>query len=263
MFARFWWEFIVGDDWRIAAGLAVALGLSALLVHEDLADLVAPPARGARTPRRVAPPSHAQLRLTRHGGDRSPFCDDAFGCTRLRRVRVRSGRNPVVARRLVYSRCPCARAALRRSPPPAPCSRGRAGNRATGGDREPGSGEKRTCGAQLRRAGMAILRCSSSTEGCSSAAGSQRRRAAKAAIPPAVLRTDRRQRRARRCRSERGSRPRRPPNRAIARVRERDLKDVVLRENCLTREERDRGPEGSINANGDRAVDGDLCPKDG
>ena len=37
VFARFWWEFIVGDDWRIAAGLAVALGLCALLVHEDLA----------------------------------------------------------------------------------------------------------------------------------------------------------------------------------------------------------------------------------
>ena len=37
LFARFWWEFVVGDDWRIAAGLAVALGLCALLVHEDLA----------------------------------------------------------------------------------------------------------------------------------------------------------------------------------------------------------------------------------
>ena len=36
-FARFWWEFIVGDDWRVAAGLAVALALCALLVHEDLA----------------------------------------------------------------------------------------------------------------------------------------------------------------------------------------------------------------------------------
>ena len=36
-FARFWWDFIVGDDWRTAAGLAVALGLCALLVHEDLA----------------------------------------------------------------------------------------------------------------------------------------------------------------------------------------------------------------------------------
>jgi hypothetical protein len=37
LFARFWWEFIVGDDWRIAAGLAVALVVCALLVHEDLA----------------------------------------------------------------------------------------------------------------------------------------------------------------------------------------------------------------------------------
>jgi hypothetical protein len=31
-FFRFWWDFIVGDDWRIAAGVAVALGLTALLV---------------------------------------------------------------------------------------------------------------------------------------------------------------------------------------------------------------------------------------
>jgi hypothetical protein len=30
-FARFWWDFIVGDDWRVAAGIAVALGLTALL----------------------------------------------------------------------------------------------------------------------------------------------------------------------------------------------------------------------------------------
>jgi hypothetical protein len=31
-FARFWWDFIVGDDWRIAAGVVVVLGLGALLV---------------------------------------------------------------------------------------------------------------------------------------------------------------------------------------------------------------------------------------
>ena len=37
VFARFWWEFIVGDDWRTAAGLAAALGLCALLVHESIA----------------------------------------------------------------------------------------------------------------------------------------------------------------------------------------------------------------------------------
>ena len=35
-FGRFWWTFIVGDDWRVAAGVAVALGLTALLVHEDV-----------------------------------------------------------------------------------------------------------------------------------------------------------------------------------------------------------------------------------
>ncbi|HEX6620283.1 MAG TPA: hypothetical protein VF024_11520 [Solirubrobacteraceae bacterium] len=31
-FARFWWEFIVGDDWRIAAGVVVVLAAGALLV---------------------------------------------------------------------------------------------------------------------------------------------------------------------------------------------------------------------------------------
>jgi hypothetical protein len=24
-FAEFWWNFVVGDDWRVAAGIAVAL----------------------------------------------------------------------------------------------------------------------------------------------------------------------------------------------------------------------------------------------
>ena len=31
-FARFWWDFIVGDDWRIAAGVVLVLGVGALLV---------------------------------------------------------------------------------------------------------------------------------------------------------------------------------------------------------------------------------------
>jgi hypothetical protein len=35
-FARFWWDFIVGDDWLVAAGLAVALGLTWLLAHEGV-----------------------------------------------------------------------------------------------------------------------------------------------------------------------------------------------------------------------------------
>ena len=30
-FGRFWWDFVVGDDWRVAAGIAIALGLTALL----------------------------------------------------------------------------------------------------------------------------------------------------------------------------------------------------------------------------------------
>jgi hypothetical protein len=30
-FARFWWDFIVGDDWRVAVGIALALGLTAVL----------------------------------------------------------------------------------------------------------------------------------------------------------------------------------------------------------------------------------------
>jgi hypothetical protein len=32
-FGRFWWDFIVGDDWRVAAGVALALGATALLAH--------------------------------------------------------------------------------------------------------------------------------------------------------------------------------------------------------------------------------------
>jgi hypothetical protein len=36
-FLRFWWEFVAGDDWRVAAGLAAALGLCALLAHESVA----------------------------------------------------------------------------------------------------------------------------------------------------------------------------------------------------------------------------------
>jgi hypothetical protein len=35
-FALFCLDFIVGDDWRVAAGLAVALGLTSLLTHEGV-----------------------------------------------------------------------------------------------------------------------------------------------------------------------------------------------------------------------------------
>jgi hypothetical protein len=30
-FGRFWWDFLVGDDWRVAAGILVAFGLTAVL----------------------------------------------------------------------------------------------------------------------------------------------------------------------------------------------------------------------------------------
>jgi hypothetical protein len=30
-FALFWWDFVVGDDWRVAVGIALALGLTAVL----------------------------------------------------------------------------------------------------------------------------------------------------------------------------------------------------------------------------------------
>ena len=31
-FLRFWWDFVVGDDWRAAAGVVVALGATAAIV---------------------------------------------------------------------------------------------------------------------------------------------------------------------------------------------------------------------------------------
>jgi hypothetical protein len=34
-FLRFWWDFIIGDDWRIAAGVVVVLGVGAVLVAGD------------------------------------------------------------------------------------------------------------------------------------------------------------------------------------------------------------------------------------
>jgi hypothetical protein len=30
-FGRFWWSFVVGDDWRVAALVAVAIGATAVL----------------------------------------------------------------------------------------------------------------------------------------------------------------------------------------------------------------------------------------
>ena len=35
-FGMFWWDFIVGDDWRVAAGIALAIGLTSLLTHNGV-----------------------------------------------------------------------------------------------------------------------------------------------------------------------------------------------------------------------------------
>ena len=34
---RFLWDFVIGDDWRIAAGVVVALGVTALVAGTKLA----------------------------------------------------------------------------------------------------------------------------------------------------------------------------------------------------------------------------------
>jgi len=34
---RFVWEFVIGDDWRIAAGVVIALGASAVVAGTSLA----------------------------------------------------------------------------------------------------------------------------------------------------------------------------------------------------------------------------------
>ena len=36
-FGRLWWEFVVGDDWRIAAGVLAALTLGAILTATQAA----------------------------------------------------------------------------------------------------------------------------------------------------------------------------------------------------------------------------------
>jgi hypothetical protein len=35
-FGHFWWDFVVGDDWRAAAGVLLALGVTAALVAADV-----------------------------------------------------------------------------------------------------------------------------------------------------------------------------------------------------------------------------------
>jgi len=36
-FGRFWWNFVVGDDWLAAAGVVLAIGLTAVLAAAKIA----------------------------------------------------------------------------------------------------------------------------------------------------------------------------------------------------------------------------------
>ena len=35
-FGRFWWEFVIGDDWLVAVLVAVAIGATAALAHSGV-----------------------------------------------------------------------------------------------------------------------------------------------------------------------------------------------------------------------------------
>ena len=53
-FAAFWWDFIVGDDWRVAAGVAAGLAITAFLAHRGPRCLVGSPHDSRTRPHRVA-----------------------------------------------------------------------------------------------------------------------------------------------------------------------------------------------------------------
>jgi hypothetical protein len=36
-FGRFWWSFVVGDDWRVGLGIAVAIGATAVIAAGGVA----------------------------------------------------------------------------------------------------------------------------------------------------------------------------------------------------------------------------------
>jgi hypothetical protein len=35
-FGHFWWDFVVGDDWRAAAGVVIAIAVTAALSHNGV-----------------------------------------------------------------------------------------------------------------------------------------------------------------------------------------------------------------------------------
>ena len=45
-FGRFWWDFVVGDDWRIAVGVVGVLAVGAVLLAAGLSGTWLPAALG-------------------------------------------------------------------------------------------------------------------------------------------------------------------------------------------------------------------------
>jgi hypothetical protein len=35
-FGRFWWDFVIGDDWLAAALVAIAIGVTAAVAHDGV-----------------------------------------------------------------------------------------------------------------------------------------------------------------------------------------------------------------------------------
>jgi hypothetical protein len=42
-FGLFWWDFVVGDDWRMAAGVIVLLGVASFIAHRGVPTWWLPP----------------------------------------------------------------------------------------------------------------------------------------------------------------------------------------------------------------------------
>ena len=69
-FGRFWYDFLVGDDWIIAATVVGAVAVTALIADDVQARLARAPARFRRDPRRLDPPRPPTL-LTGIGSEHS------------------------------------------------------------------------------------------------------------------------------------------------------------------------------------------------
>ena len=59
-FARFWYDFIVGDDWRVAVGVGAGIALTAALVSAGLSAWWLMPSRWSRRCSRRCGEPHAR-----------------------------------------------------------------------------------------------------------------------------------------------------------------------------------------------------------